>query len=255
MPLWAEEQGRKKSFCPDLTQVINGARGTATAAGADGNITIGHHVASKAAIRTGSGNESVASTAGRLVVVTDAAANDSVTINFNGGGATSPLLAGGATAGEPFFPLANTIIRFGVRMKIDDVTYSSFNIGLMPSNDMTPGTVSWGIYLNKGDAATKVGLTIKNAASGARTLTIQNQDDVNINLVDDTYFEAGFVVHGTTRVHAYLNGFEQTFSLVGVDELPSASTERMVPVLYLFNGTTTARTFTFERLSCTQDVV
>jgi hypothetical protein len=120
---------------------------------------------------------------------------------------------------------------------------------------MTPGTVGWGVYLNKPDTETVLKLTIKNAAVGARSLEIQDQNDATINLVDDTYFEAGFVVHGTTRVHAYLNGYEQTFSLVGVAELPGASTERMVPVLYLFNGTTTVRTFTFERLSCTQDVV
>ncbi|MCP4573394.1 MAG: hypothetical protein GY838_13645 [bacterium] len=181
----------------------------------------------------------VGSVNGRLILTGNDANNDGVQLGFWG------HTAAAAYRRLPFLPTAGTTIRFGIKAKITEVATTDILFGLTDV-ELTPFVaISEGIYMQSIGAATVLSGVLENG--GAATSTTLNTDTSTITA--NTYFEAGFVVHGVDRVDFYMDGVKTSTTT-----MTNLSTEPLAPVISFLNfgAGTAGRTMTIERLTCTQ---
>lgn len=250
--LWA---GRKIVFAPDFSWIADwdsaaaNANGLKRTAGNDSSaIFFGSHYgggywASLNVTSAGGGVESLTSATGRLTIVTDAADNDLVCIQFNGGGGGTSALTG-----LPFAPLAGTRIRCGIRMKITDITQTDWVFGLTKDSVDPIGTPPDGVYIRKDDEVTRPGLCLNGTSETVKALTMD--DGSAVLPVVNTYFEAGFVINGVTSVDAYWNG-----NLTHQTTVTNLTTAPLYPTIELQNGEAAAKAITIEKFVITQDII
>lgn len=255
-PIWrnapssAGEQGQMSTFNPDFSYIKAFADGTglttARAAGTVGDILIGTESAYFHMVDTNNGDaELIKSSGGRLLMATNTDILDLCTLGFWG------HLAGGVPP-LPFLPVASSVIRFGIKAKVDDADDLDFLIGLGVVDTTPIAAITDGIFFRKLGTDTQPDLVLdQNSTETVLALT----DDAGsaIAVADDTYFEAGFVIHGVSQVNAYWNGHGKNNIQTTVTYLDDD--EPLCPIIAIGNETDAVSTITVERLVCTQTVV
>lgn len=244
-PIWKDqredvgEQGKLIYFAPNFSHSVSSltTQAAVRAAGGVGAVKLGSHSAYLHLVDGGNDDgEVVQANGGRLIMTTNDADNDLLTLGFWG-----PF----ATAGVdrlPFLPVANSTVRFGVKCKINDVSTADFFCGLTVVDTDPFDAVTDGVYLTDLSTGTLKGVLEKNT----------NATSANIGTTaDDTYFEAGFVVHGLSTVDFYFNGTKtQQTTVTNIDD-----DEPLVPVIGIRNSSGAASTLTVEKLACCQTIV
>ncbi len=196
-------------------------------------LTIAHLVQ----IDGGSDNgQVVASSGGRLVLTTNDADNDAIFLGFWGPVAT-------AVGTLPFLPVAGTVLRFGVKMKILDVDKSDVMFGLANVDTEPFGGVTDGVYLEKIGAAVVFSSVLEQDSTETTTA-------LTTTIVDNTYFEAGFIVTGLDTVHNFVD--DEVVAASAVTNLDDD--EPLCPFIAIRNFGAQVNTLTIERISCTQSI-
>jgi hypothetical protein len=254
-PLYGDEQKRLSFVQPDMSWIVNGTTGTARSLNASGRVQVGgYHCRFEVAPSGGAEVHTIESVGGRMVMTCEANANAQVACIFNGSAG-----AAAAETQEQFLPTAGTTIRFGCRIKIDDVRLG-IEAGLTDS-DAIPITTTEGITFFKQETGGNQALLQFRLVNGG-TPTNFNFTDENENAIlfpIDTFINLGFVCEGTSRVRVYI---EETDTAKGVGmrsavipTLTNLPTGEMLATLGMHPEDAAARVFTVERFMACQELV
>lgn len=155
---------------------------------------------------------------GTLVITTDAAENDGVSLQKKGE-------AFQLTTGKPCY--------FGVRLKCDEATQDDFIVGLCITNTALLGGMTDGIYFRKVDASATVSALLEKNSTETSTTAL--------TLVADTYTVLEIFFDGTTA-HFYVDGTQLTDPVQ--TNLPDD--ELLTPSIEFLTGEAVAHTLTID---------
>lgn len=151
---------------------------------------------------------------GGLLLTTDAAENDGLTIQ---------------KLGEAFQPAADTLIYFGIKLQISDATQSDILVGLCITDTDLLGGMTDGIYFRKPDGSTTVSAVLEqdSTETTATAHTLVAATDVTLEFICD--------------------GVTVTFFVDGVQLAAMAQTnvpddELLTPSIHFLTGSANART-------------
>jgi len=210
-PLHVQEQERAIMFAPRLSMLSgNAARSAGSFAGEvliASNATAmldGWPMSVRGTATTGEGW--VSGQTGRLVFTTGTTDNDDtqMIMGHDDGQNTGVF----STVSKPFKPTKNTVLRFAVKFKIDDVSAADVSIGLFGDGTGSAHTTDLFTAASYEDAAYFRQLagtdTNLQGATKVNDGTV-GLTDLGTALADDTYVEVGFVMEGFDLTF-YMNG-------------------------------------------------
>ena len=176
----------------------------------------------------GGGNTTHASTdasGGKLLITTDNADNDGLTLQLNG---------------ESFETTSDQDLYFSTKLAINDVDQTDLFIGLGVTDTTPLAGIANGIYFESVDGSASISTVTESGSS-------ETQNDSAGTLVDATEIELEFYYDGTAgNVEFYIDG-----TLVNTHTTTIPSTEMRVTIHFL-TGETTANTCTIDWIRCIQ---
>jgi len=179
-------------------------------------------------VEAGAGESTVALEAGAdsgvLLITTDAADNDGVSIQWKG---------------EAFKLSGSNPCYFGARLKLSEVIQSDILVGLCITDTALLGGMTDGAYFRKVDASAVMSAVLEkdSAETTATALT----------MVDDTYVFLEIYYDGTS-VHFYVNGVELT--LLAQTNLPND--EWLTPSIEVLTGEAVVKTCRLDKILAIQ---
>lgn len=163
---------------------------------------------------------STAVNGGALLITTDAAENDGITLQMQG---------------EGFQPAADSLIYFGTRLKISDATQSDLLVGLCITDTDLLGGMTDGIYFRKVDASATLSAVLEQDSSETTSTAA--------TMVADTYVTLEIVANGVT-VDFYVNGA----MLTQMAQTNVPDDELLTPSIHFLTGEAVAKTCTIDWL-------
>lgn len=175
-------------------------------------------------VETGGGETTVAASqavnGGALLITTDAFENDGANLQM---------------IGEAFQPAASTLLYFGCKVQISDVTQSDLLVGLCITDTDLLGGMTDGMYFRKVDGAATLSAVLEQDSSETTSTAA--------TMVNDTDLYLEIVANGVT-VDFYVDGT----MLTQMAQTNVPDDELLTPSIHFLTGEAVAKTCTIKEL-------
>ena len=175
-------------------------------------------------VEAGAGESTITASAtingGALLLTTDAAENDGITLQM---------------AGEAFQPAADTLLYFGIKLQISDATQSDILVGLCITDTDLLGGMTDGMYFRKPDASTTLSAVLEQDSTETTSTA------ATIVAATDVYLE--IVANGVT-VDFYVDGV----MLTQMAQTNVPDDELLTPSIHFLAGEAVVKTCLIKEL-------